>query len=140
MSLNVFEDYINKCIKDGIEPSWQGLRAYRKLKKKSNPYAQNKKLIIGTINNEVKHIKENLELDFTKNNLDYKQAESITDDIYKTLVRSLDKDQRILLDELRSSIGSEYMELCKFYFKEGLKAGLNNLSYLNEIDDVEYII
>lgn len=64
----------------------------------------------------------------------------MTDVIYKALSKGMTERQRDLLDELLSSLNNETVELCRFYFREGLRAGLTNLKFLNEIDDIEYLI
>lgn len=144
MSLNVFADYIENCKEYGKEPSWEGLRAYKtmynKPKKRMHPYITNKKIVAGIIDNEIEHIQEHLELDFTKTNIDYGHAELMTGVIHKALLKGMTEKQRDLLDELFSSLNNETIELCRFYFKEGLRAGLTNLKFLNEIDNVEYMI
>ena len=144
MSLNVFADYIENCKEYGKEPSWEGLRAYKtmhsKSKKQVRPCMPNKKIVNGIIDNEIAHIQEHLELDFTKNNIDCRQAALMTEIIHKALSKGMTEKQIDLLDELCSSIANEWIELCRFYFREGLRAGLTNLKFLNEIDNVEYMI
>lgn len=144
MSLNVFADYIESCKEYGKEPSWEGLRAYKamhnKSKKQVHPYITNKKVVNGIIENEIEYIQDNLEFDFTKKNIDYVQASSITDLIYNALLKDMTSDQRKLLDEFYSAFINQQVEMNKFYFRQGLKAGLSNLKFLKEIDNFEYMI
>ena len=144
MSLNVFVDYIENCKEYGKEPSWEGLREYKTMytqkENKESPYIKNKKIVNGIIDNEIHHIQDNLELDFTQNNIDYNQANLMTEVIHKDLIKGMTVKQIDLLDELYSSLNNEAIELCRFYFREGLRAGLSNLKFLNEIDGIEYII
>lgn len=144
MSLNVFADYIENCKEYGKEPSWEGLRAYKTMyntkEKKEQPYIKNKKIVNGIVSNEIEHIQEHSELDFTKTNIDYRQAKLMTEIIYKSLLKDMTEKQRALLNELLSSLNNETIELYKFYFSKGLKAGLTNLNFLNEIDNIEYMI
>jgi len=144
VSLNVFADYIENCNKYGKAPSWEGLKEYKRMynkeEKKEHPNIKNKKIVNGIIENEFIHIQENNELDFTKNNIDYGQAELMTEIIYKALKKNMTDKQRDLLDELYSSINNEAIELCRFYFREGVKAGLVNLEFLKEIDNIECYI
>ena len=144
MSLNVFADYIENCKEYGKEPSWEGLREYKAMyntkEKKEQPYIKNKKIVNGIVSNEIEHIQEHSELDFTKTNIDYRQAKLMTEIIYKSLLKDMTEKQRALLNELLSSLNNETIELYKFYFSKGLKAGLTNLNFLNEIDNIEYMI
>lgn len=144
MSLSVFVDYIENCKKYGKEPSWEGLREYKamynKQEEKEPQFIKNKKVIDGAVANEIAYTREYLEVDFTKNNVDYKQSELMTEIIHKALIKDMTKEQRELLDELYSSINNKTVELCNFYFKEGLRAGLTNLKFLNELDDVSSIL
>ena len=144
MSLNVFADYIENCKEYGKEPSWEGLREYKAMYNKEDekkcPYTRDKKIVNGIIENEIHRIQDYSELDFTKSNIDYQQAELMSGIILKALLKSMTEKQRDLLDELCSSITNEWIELCRFYFREGLRAGLTNLKFLNEIDNIEYMI
>lgn len=144
MSLNLFADYIENCKKYGKEPSWEGLAEYKAMynnkEEQEHPYIKNKKIVDGIIDNEIGHIKVGKELDFTKNNIDYRQAELMSEIIYKALLKDITKKQRDLLHELYSSINNETIELCKFYFREGVRAGLGKLKFLNEIYEIESIL
>ena len=113
---------------------------HNKSKKQVHPYITNKKVVNGIIENEIEHIQDNLEFDFTKKNVDYAQASLITDLIYNALLKDMTADQRKLLDEFYSAFINQQVEMNKFYFKQGLKARLSNLNFLNEIDDIEYIV
>lgn len=144
MSLNVFADYIENCKEYGKEPSWEGLKEYKTMYNKNQEkeclYTRDKKIVNGIIDNEIEHIQDNLELEFTKTNIDYRQAELMTEIIHKALLKNMTEKQRDLLDDLCSSITNEWIELCRFYFREGLRAGLTNLKFLNEIENIEYMI
>lgn len=59
---------------------------------------------------------------------------------YVLLIKETNPEQQRLIEELENSISNAWIELCRFYFKEGVRAGLTNLKFLNEIDDIEYII
>lgn len=92
------------------------------------------------VENEFRIIQETLEKDFIDIDLDYRQKTLITEGIYKELEENTSIDQQILIGNLEDSISSEWIELCRFYFREGLKAGLNNLKILNEIDYINLIL
>lgn len=144
MSLNVFTDYIENCTKEGIEPSWEGLRVFKKVKKKEdkkvNTYSSRKKIVNGVIENEFNHIQETREMNFCNSDIEYKQAQLMTEIIRKVLEKNMTEEQLRLLDEFNSALINELMNVCKFYFREGLSSGLTNLKFLNEIDNVEYMI
>lgn len=144
MSLNVFADYIDNCTKEGIEPSWEGLRAFKKVRKKEdkkiNLYDKHTKIVNGVIENEFEHIQETSELDFSNKDLEYKQDQLMAEIIRKALEKNMTDEQLRLLDKLDLALSTEWVDLCRFYFREGVKAGLTNLKFLNEIDNVEYML
>lgn len=144
MSLNLFVDYIENCKQYGKEPSWEGLIEYKTMynnkEEKEHPYVKNKKIVNGMIKNEFEHIHKCSELDFTKTNIDYKQINAMTELIRKALIKKTNPEQKRLIEELENSISNEWIELCRFYFKEGVRSGLTNLKFLTLIDDIEYII
>lgn len=98
------------------------------------------KVIDGVIENEFRHIQDFEEKDFTDNDLEYKKESEMTLSLYKKLENGLTEEQKELLDELYSSFDNEMVELCRFYFKEGLRAGLSNLKFLSDINYIENII
>ena len=103
-------------------------------------YNEVKKIIDGIAENEFNHVQEFLEVNFTDNDLEYKKELAMTELLYKKLEEGMTEEQKKILDELYSSLANEWMELCKFYFKEGLRSGLSNLSFLNEIEWIGTIL
>lgn len=97
-------------------------------------------LVNGIVENEFNHIQINLEKDFVDNNIEQKELTKATQEIFKELRSSLSKEQEELLFDLEFAITDEWTRLCEFYFKEGLRAGLNNLKFLNEIDFIGSIL
>lgn len=144
MSLNVFTDYIENCTNKGIEPSWEGLRAFKKVEKKEckkvNIYDKYTKIVDGVVNNEFLHIQDTEEQHFTNKDIEYKQDQLMTEIIRKALEKNMTEEQKDLLDEFDLALTNKWVDLCSFYFREGVKAGLTNLSFLKEIDNVEYIL
>ncbi|MGN0025455.1 MAG: hypothetical protein ACI33I_00430 [Clostridium sp.] len=53
------------------------------------------------------------------------------------LMETLSEEQKDILDDLDTAICIEWTNLCRFYLREGIVAGLTNLKYLNEIDNIE---
>lgn len=103
-------------------------------------YKKMKNIVDRIIENEFNHVQETLEADFENESLEYKQQVLMTKAIRVALEKDTTKDQQRLIRELQDSISNEWMELCRFYFREGLIAGLENLKFLNEIDNIGTII
>jgi len=99
-----------------------------------------KNIIDGIVENEFKHIQETLEEGFANTNLDYIQSRLASEEIYKVLEKDATEEQQKLIRDLEDSVSNEWLELCRFYFREGLRAGLSNLKFLNEINNVDCIL
>lgn len=97
-------------------------------------------LVKGIVENEFNHIQANLEKDFIDNNIEQKELTKATQEIFNELRCSLSKEQEELLFDLEFAITDEWTRLCEFYFKKGLRAGLVNLKFLNEIDFIGSIL
>lgn len=97
-------------------------------------FEQAEKLINGIVENEINHIKNEQEVEFTNENQEYINQNKNTNDIYNTLKKQLTEEQQYLLNDLMNSTALEWILLNEFYFKEGLRAGLSNLKFLNELD------
>ncbi len=97
-------------------------------------------IVNGIVENEFNHVQETLEADFGNENLEYKQQELITKVIREALKKDTTEEQQRLIGELEDSISAEWLKLCIFYFREGLRAGLSNLKFLREIEHIEYYL
>ena len=97
-------------------------------------------IVNGIVENEFNHVQETLEADFENENLEYKQQELITKVIREALKKDTTEEQQRLIRELENSISDEWIELCRFYFREGLRAGLSNLKFLKEIEHIDYYL
>lgn len=97
-------------------------------------------IVNGIVENEIKHVQETLEVDFENENIEYKQKVLMTQVIREALKKDTTEEQRRLIGELEDSISNEWLELCEFYFREGLRAGLSNLKFLKEIEHIEYYL
>lgn len=93
-------------------------------------------LLKGIIESEFNHIQEFKEVKFTDKDEEQKVYESKTRELFDKLKVSLTKEQQNILDDFDAAVTSEFVNLCRFYFKEGIAAGLTNLNYLNDIDSV----
>lgn len=98
-----------------------------------------KNVIDGIVENEFKHIQKTA-ADFESENLEYSKAVSNTEIIREALNSNTTEEQQRLIRNLEDSIAGEWTELCQFYFREGLRAGLSNLKFLNGIDNIEYLV
>lgn len=97
-------------------------------------------IVNGIVENEFNHVQETLEADFENENLEYKQQELITKVIREALKKDTTEEQQRLIGELEDSISAEWLNLCEFYFREGLRAGLSNLKFLKEIEHIDYYL
>ena len=98
-------------------------------------FEQVEKLINGIVENEIRHIANEQEVEFTNENQEYINQNKNTNDIYNALKNQLTEEQQYLLNDLMNSTAIEWILLNEFYFKEGLRAGLSNLKFLNELDN-----
>nr|DAX03733.1 MAG TPA: hypothetical protein [Bacteriophage sp.] len=99
-----------------------------------------KNIVNGIAENEYNHVSETLESDFKNENFEYKQKVLMTKVIREALKKDMTEEQQRLIGELEDSVSSEWIEICKFYFREGLRAGLSNLKFLKEIDYIDYYL
>ncbi|WP_370835544.1 hypothetical protein [Clostridium tertium] len=98
------------------------------------------KLIDGIIENEVKHIKLFKESEFCNNNTYQKQLNQSVNQLTGKLIVTFSDEQKKIFDELFGLLVCENVNLQKFYFREGLRAGLIDLSFLNEMKIIESIL
>ena len=97
-------------------------------------------IVNGIVENEYNHVQETLEADFENENFEYKQKVLMTKVIREALKKDMTEEQQRLIGELEDSVSSEWIEICKFYFREGLRAGLTNLKFLKEIEHIDYYL
>lgn len=99
-------------------------------------YENLKKIVDGIVENEFNHTSDISASDFENENFAYKQQELITKVIREALKKDTTEEQQRLIRELEDSISAEWLKLCEFYFREGLRAGLTNLKFLKEIEHI----
>ena len=97
-------------------------------------------IVNGIVENEYNHVQETLESDFENENFEYKQKVLMTKAIRESLKKDMTGEQQRLIGEIEDSVSSEWIEICKFYFREGLRALLNDLKFLKEIEHIEYYL
>ena len=99
-------------------------------------YENLKKIVDGIVENEFNHTSDISASDFENENFAYKQQELITKVIREALKKDTTEEQQRLIGELEDSISAEWLKLCEFYFREGLRAGLTNVKLLKEIEHI----
>ena len=99
-----------------------------------------RKIVDGVIENEFRHVEEFLVKGFEDNDIEYKKESAMTQLLYEKLEESLTEEQKDLLDNLYSAMILEGVSLGRFYFKEGVRSGLTNLKFLDEINYIGTII
>lgn len=93
------------------------------------------KLIEGIIENEYNNICEFKEMEFSESDKEQKDLYDKSRKLYCELNMTLREEQKEIVAKLEGATTEEWSNLCKFYFREGLKAGLSNLSFLNNVDN-----
>lgn len=95
------------------------------------------KLINGIIESEFNHVQMFKEKNFDDKDIMQKGLHKTSVELMNKLMGTLSEEQQELLDDLDTAICNEWTNLCRFYLREGIAAGLTNLKYLNEIDNIE---
>ena len=97
-------------------------------------YEKTRELVKNIIENEFEHVQSLRESEFEERDLIQKQLTQTSREIFEELRGSLSEEQEKLLFDLEFAITDEWTNFCRFYFKEGIKAGLVNLKFLKLID------
>lgn len=95
-----------------------------------------KKIIKGIVRNEFEHVAD-YEQKFISMNKELKELGEINYDIYKKIRSCLEKEQQKLFNNYIDNLAREMVIMELFYFKEGLRAGLTNLKFLNEVNGIK---
>ena len=103
-------------------------------------YEDMKKLLEGIVESEFNHIQEFKEKDFSNNNLEQMELTKISDELFKKLKKDMSKGDQDLLDDFYSAMNDEWINCCRYYFKEGLMSGLTNLKFLSDIEHIGCIL
>ena len=98
------------------------------------------KLINGIVENEFNKVQEFKEAGFADKDTEQQQLNKISSDLMEKLMGTLSEEQKDLLDKLDGALASEWINLCRFYFKKGLAAGLTNLNFLSDIDSINWFL
>lgn len=93
-------------------------------------------LLEGIVESEFNNVQEFRETNFSDKNLEQIELNKVSSELLNKLNSSLSEEQKDLLDEFDVALVNEWVNLCRFYFKEGVAAGLTNLKFLNNINSI----
>ncbi len=102
-------------------------------------YEEVKKLVNSVIENEFDHVQEYQERKFIDTDKEQLELTETSEKLFKKLCEGMPKEYQKLLDEYYSATGSEWINLCMFYFREGVIAGLTNLEFLKDTEIINVI-
>lgn len=94
------------------------------------------KLIDGIIESEFENVQEFRETNFSDKDKEQQQLEDKSSELMDKLMATLSEEQKDILDELDGVLADVWINLCRFYFKEGVAAALTNLKFLDNIDGI----
>ncbi len=103
-------------------------------------YEEMKKLVENIIENEFNHVQDCKERKFTDTDKEQMELTEESEKLFKQLFESVPKEYRSLLNDYYSAVSCEWVNMCRFYFKEGVAAGTTNLKFLSEIDHIGSIL
>ena len=92
------------------------------------------KLMRNIIENEYRHIQNREREALNLESYDYRISQNNQDELINKLQSLLDKEGINYLDNLIMVDSDNLGILSEYYFKEGVKSGLTNLSFLNEYE------
>lgn len=99
-------------------------------------YKDIKKLTENIIENEFQHIQENGERNFIDTDKEQIELTGESERLFKELFDNTPKEYQKLLCDYYAAVSADWVNMCRFYFKEGVKAGMSNLEFIKEIDGV----
>lgn len=94
---------------------------------------ETKKLIDNVIENEFEHIQEYKEVDdLNKDQVRKEQAEKVSK-LFSDLLDSIPKEYAKQVENFYDQVIHEWSCYCRYYFKEGVRAGITNLNFLEDV-------
>ncbi len=102
-------------------------------------YEEITKLINNVIENEFNHVQECDERDFADADKEQIELTQIAEKLFKQLCEDMPEECQKSLDEYYAATTQEWINLCKFYFRAGVIAGLTNLDFLKDTGMTNYI-
>lgn len=100
-------------------------------------YEEMKDLINNIIENEFNHVQEYREKEFTNEDEEQLKLEKISRNLLNELYKNIPKECHGLLGGFDDAVTNVWLNLCMFYFKEGVRAGVANLNFLKSIECIE---
>ncbi len=98
-----------------------------------------KKLIENVIDNEFMHVQESGERRFIDTDKEQMELTEESEKLLKQLHENIPEEYQKLLDDYSSAVLYEWVNMCRFYFKEGVRAGTTNLEFLKETKLMSYM-
>ena len=92
------------------------------------------KLIENIVENEFQHIQKYKERNFTDTNKEQIELEEKSKEVLEKLREGMSAEYKLLLEEYWAALFSETISYCRFYFKEGVRVGLTDINFLNDIN------
>ena len=103
---------------------------------KEMKYEQIRKVINGVIENEFKNVNEFKEPYFSDIDKEYIRLDENSSKLMEELIDTLSEEQQNMFNNFESAFIEQWKNILRFYFKEGVRAGLTNLKFLDEIDHI----
>lgn len=97
-------------------------------------YEEIKDLINNIIENEFNHIQDYEERKFLDRDEEQLKLDEISEKLFRELYKNIPKECHDLLGNFDDAVTNAWTNICRFYFKEGVRAGLVNLKFLNSIE------
>ena len=102
-------------------------------------YEEITKLINNVIENEFNHVQDCQEREFVDTDKEQIDLTEISEKLFKQLCENMPDEYQRLLGHYYDSVSSEWINLCRFYFRAGAVAGLTNLEFLKDTGMTNYI-
>lgn len=102
-------------------------------------YKEMRRLIENIIENEFKHIQDCRERKFIDTDKEQIELTEESEKLFKQLFENVPKEYRNLLNDYSNAMLCEWVNMCRFYFKEGVTAGISNLEFIKKIDGIKAI-
>ncbi|WP_346929193.1 hypothetical protein [Clostridium sp.] len=103
-------------------------------------YEETKKLIENIIENEFNHVQDYEERKFTDTDKEQIELTEESEKLFDQLFENMPKEYQELLNAYSDAVLYDWVNMCRFYFKEGVRAGTTNLKFLSEIDNIGSIL
>lgn len=95
-----------------------------------------KELMENIIENEFRHIQEYREREFFDTDKEQTELSEESKKLFEQLSKSVPKEYQGLLNDYNNATLYEWVNMFRFYFKEGVRAGATNLEFIKNIDGI----